>query len=621
MAARSRLAVCSLLMAVTVPVAAEQERSVHAWNDYSFGLDAVHATAVGIAPDQPSKVWVGAGGSVYRSLDGGQSWDRLFVVRGIGVFADLDERREGYEADDLALQDAAEEIADEVRERVLDDLISEVGIELAEIIADDVVESMVEELIEDPDSDLSEGLDRRGLRERYGADPEDLDELERLLHERADWLQPDEEDRINRIDVAGGGRVLVSTSAGLLVTSDGGESFRRVIVGLGETGREVLAARWDRLESSRIYAGNADGLWVSEDEGLSFSRASGVVDRGEVRDIAVGPAGSNLVYAAAKRGLLRSDDGGITFSDVWAPVDEMTADARAVDLDGGRRKRVYAATAGGLLRSDDGGESFSLLDPPGLAAGDIRDVRAWPVREGALVVVTPTGVFASRDGAEHFHEAYPGLPAREVMRVAPVPGAFPEVFVATSTGVFRWEPVPDEPPRAEWVDEVTARAAPLPEIARAALEWVGIDSEWFQGSYRRAGRAWMLPRLDGVLAIVDQCSERHVVQEGLPTRRQIDLDDALRWEIRARWDLDAAIHDDSRVAVSRTWRTIRAERTRLLDRVAASYSAWVSLSVRAMQVGSRDLREAAFLAIQIAEAEAQLDALTGGFFTDSLGDT
>jgi photosystem II stability/assembly factor-like uncharacterized protein len=615
--------VCLLLSVWVTSAAAQEASAVYAWEDRGLGLESSDVTAVAASPDHPDDVFVGAGGSLFRSRDGGRTWERVLTVRGLGAHSALDLERDDAEEDEIdetLLRDAAEEAVATIREELIAELEAEFGAELAEEIADEAVDGLVDEILEDPAAELPDEVDRLRLRERLGeGGVEDLDEFEEDRRRIVEDARTRDEDRIHRIDIAEGSRVAVATTAGLFLSQDLGDTFRQVTVALGEVGRDVLSVRWDPHVPERLYAGTEDGVWVSADAGLSFSRGGGISDRGGVQDVAVDPRMPGRVLAATQNGLFRSPDGGLSFAEVWTPSDEAQADVRAVDFDGRLPDRIYAGTAGGLLRSIDGGETFERIEPPGLTTREIQDVRAWPYRAGAVAVATSVGVFASGDGGQHFHEAFPGLPARDVVRVAPIPDRYPELLVATPNGLYRWERMPDVMPRTEWIDVVVRRGPPLPEIVRAAERWAGLESSQFEGAYRRASRAWLLPQVSGALRYQRNDAIRHIQQEGTPTRFQRNLpDDQIRWNVWARWDLDDALHSDKRLAVTRTWLTQRRERDRILARVTASYASWVSLSVRAIQVGPRDLQEATLLALQIQEAEAHLDALTGGFFTQAL---
>jgi len=83
-------------------------------------------------------------------------------------------------------------------------------------------------------------------------------------------------------------------------------------------------------------------------------------------------------------------------------------------------------------------------------------------------------------------------------------------------------------------------------------------------------------------------------------------------EVRATWRLDRLVFDSHELQISTTEAARRRERRRLATRVIRSYFAWRRAAGTAP--GASDDRVAA----RAAEATAELDALTDGWFSDEL---
>jgi len=125
-----------------------------------------------------------------------------------------------------------------------------------------------------------------------------------------------------------------------------------------------------RLEG-RLFAGTGAGLYVSDDDGDSWSLA-GLADR-EVWQIR--GAGGGVLYAGTQpAGLFRSDDAGTTWHEVasfaqapeaadWCvPVTpRLPGRARALVIDAEDPRRLWVGVeVGGIMRSEDGGESWAF---------------------------------------------------------------------------------------------------------------------------------------------------------------------------------------------------------------------------------------------------------------------
>ncbi|MGH3386366.1 MAG: S8 family serine peptidase [Nocardioidaceae bacterium] len=148
------------------------------------------------------------------------------------------------------------------------------------------------------------------------------------------------------------------TGAGLVVSTDGGESWRKV-----DQGRIFQTLAGDPADPDRMWAGDHEGLYLSEDAGLHFRRLASH----PVTAIAVDPDDSQRLVVGG-RDLFTSTDGGETLQrGDHGPLDQWITDLAISPLDG---RTVYAAAGPfydelgvlrngrGVLRSVDGGASW-----------------------------------------------------------------------------------------------------------------------------------------------------------------------------------------------------------------------------------------------------------------------
>ena len=133
----------------------------------------------------------------------------------------------------------------------------------------------------------------------------------------------------------------------------------RVMLGLALCvligGMTPAVAAWQGNDSpppQRIYARQADGIWVSDDAGISWSQAGALPSRPlalAVAERTSSPGTAGLVFVGTESlGLLRSNDGGAT----WQPIDStllvrgnaapLAVTALAIDPED--EQIVYAAT-------------------------------------------------------------------------------------------------------------------------------------------------------------------------------------------------------------------------------------------------------------------------------------
>jgi len=178
-----------------------------------------------------------------------------------------------------------------------------------------------------------------------------------------------------------------------------------------------------------------DGLWVSTDDGLTWSKGGSVP---RVHAFADGHAGHFL--AGTEAGLRISTDQGQTWEKVNDPIVDVEVFAFAQD--GGR---IYAGTTEGLFRSEDGlrwAKTLSRYD---------TDVPVWSIAVDphwvdGLWVTGPVGVLRSDDGGELLRATSRNmLPGTVSLLALDHPGhilaaGLDGVWESTDGGV-RWRPV------------------------------------------------------------------------------------------------------------------------------------------------------------------------------------
>ncbi|HEY3107667.1 MAG TPA: hypothetical protein VGL23_02885 [Chloroflexota bacterium] len=193
----------------------------------------------------------------------------------------------------------------------------------------------------------------------------------------------------------------VPEGAGVYRSDDGGRTWTHLTTSPPVDG--VFALAVDPVRPARVVLASDQSLWLSEDEGGDWRRASVPAAAADAAAfaLAVDPTRPDRLWAGTEAGLLRSEDGGSS----WALIADLPpATALAVGL-GEAGPRLYAGAADGLRVSDDGGQTW-VGDGAGLEGG----VLALAVDEGGEVVVgTTVGVFVRGGEGEELAPAR-GLP-------------------------------------------------------------------------------------------------------------------------------------------------------------------------------------------------------------------
>jgi photosystem II stability/assembly factor-like uncharacterized protein len=242
------------------------------------------------------------------------------------------------------------------------------------------------------------------------------------------------------------GTLFLGAERGLRRSRDRGRTWESIALepaGPGERGwaYEIRSIRFSPgFESDRgVFAQSEAGLFLSDDGGDTWRRVEVPVERARRLAVSPGwPADRTLFVGGVD--LRRSDDGGATWSERLAAGDLQGVVCAPDFLVSGE---VYAvALSGGFLRSSDRGRTFEAV-PDALGGYCPTALRLSPDfgRDGTLWVATLSGgIRVSRDRGRTFEALLPlGSPVDTVFDLAfsPEHGRDRTAFACTHEGVLR----------------------------------------------------------------------------------------------------------------------------------------------------------------------------------------
>jgi photosystem II stability/assembly factor-like uncharacterized protein len=204
---------------------------------------------------------------------------------------------------------------------------------------------------------------------------------------------------------------IVLAGCGFSMTPDAGGVWRSTDGGITWVETELSPIPVNAMCSggpaapNTFYAGTRTGLYVSNDNGITWDTVSGMATA-YVIGIGVNSADSGLLIAglSSNTGIRRSTDGGLT----WSEVGLSTGYMKGFGCDPDHPDTMYVAMSGldySLYRSTDAGASWSSFGPSGSGWG----LLVAPFGTGeTMIVTTSDGFYMSTDSGTNWALAVPG---------------------------------------------------------------------------------------------------------------------------------------------------------------------------------------------------------------------
>jgi photosystem II stability/assembly factor-like uncharacterized protein len=182
-------------------------------------------------------------------------------------------------------------------------------------------------------------------------------------------------------------RIYASACSGLYRSEDGAAQWRK-IQGIPYTARRTYAITQDPQQAASVYAATSEGLWKTADGGMTWRRTTPETWVVNTVVVAEGHPGRVLI-GTEEPGILTSDDGGEHFRDANAGFEHRQILALGLDAkQPGRILAVLAHAPEPILATEDEGKTWSPLGP-GLNTEQVSRVFAAP--DGAWWVSSAHG--------------------------------------------------------------------------------------------------------------------------------------------------------------------------------------------------------------------------------------
>ena len=434
-----------------------------------------------------------------------------------------------------------------------------------------------------------------------------------------------------------------ATGNGLYFSSNLGRNWNRLFKGKNYLENECITLA---VLPDRTYLGTKGGLFTSKDKGRSWHKESAKLGNSNILAIAYNLKEPNYIYVACTDGVFKSKDNGQSWERIFIthPVEngnneeEMAEDQdeegrdsiiRYIALDPNNSNYLYLATAKGVYRSLDRGQTWNSFSDDGLLSKEAQFLLVS--KESQLYAVTKSGIFEYK--GERWQELSLRLAVDKVNFLAL--DNRDNLYAATSKGLFKanlsYAAAEQE---ADTISLYSRDEPDINDVQQAAIKYAEVEPEKIIKWRKQAAKRALLPE---VTVGMDRDKNKTISKNiwGIyssygtngnvtaPGRYCIGPDDETNynnenWGVSLTWDLGDLIWNDDQANIDVRSKLMVQLRDDILDEVTKLYFERLRVKMELDNLSIEDRKKRFEKELKLQELTAQLDGLTGGYFSSQI---
>ena len=200
--------------------------------------------------------------------------------------------------------------------------------------------------------------------------------------------------------------IYTATTVGVFRSTDAGRLWNERMTGMKEV-HIVVSVAIDPQRPSILYAGTTGGAYRSTNSGASWTKINNGLIPPEVLDaslalgvntLVIDPQHTDTIYAGTTKGLFKSSDMGNS----WTRIAESMTDqyVSSAIIDPVDPRILYVGGRAGIQKSMDGGHTWNTMNT-GLESTNVRTIAMSPTNSHILYTGTNgSGLYYSENSAE-----------------------------------------------------------------------------------------------------------------------------------------------------------------------------------------------------------------------------
>ena len=433
---------------------------------------------------------------------------------------------------------------------------------------------------------------------------------------------------INFISVSEEG-VFACTEKGVFKSVDGKSKWKRIFKGAGQETNNALHIAFSK--SSKIYLGTKGGLFVSEDSaGKTWLRSFGEAGNMRVQWISFL---EDDIFIATEKGVYKSSNSEwervfvtSTEEDEYDSdeADEAISAEKPVNSIIINEGRVFLASESGIFVSGDRGHNWERFVSAGLMS---QGVKRLVFNKGTLWTGTDKGIFILKNNDNLWRALYKGMSTEKTQSLSIDSkenlwaGTQKGLYKASIKDVFLFARDEDSLEAEEGLLKRFRYEPGIREVQEIAIKYAEVHPDKINKWRESVSKKAWLPTLS--VGLDDSVSDYYNVQGGgtaNPERDRIYKEDdkTVGWDISLSWDFGDIVWNDDQTSIDVRSKLMVQLRSDILDEITRTYFERRRLQVEVCLSERVDLKEKVEKELRIQELTANLDALTGGFFSEQL---
>lgn len=427
------------------------------------------------------------------------------------------------------------------------------------------------------------------------------------------------------VDESNNDIILAGTSNGAYITKDGGENWGRIFTAWGSKKN----VRSIYIAEKEILLGTDKGLYRSFDEGKNWQPSHGLAGNSTIFSLSVKDdhGDGRTILIVNNKGLYSSVGNEKEWKALKAfrakPEIDLERGAlpriRSVAMSIASTSRLYLGTRDGIYVSNDSGRTYSRLTDEGLADKSVSFVAVSGNETDKLFIVTGDGIFYFDEGWHEYElPNYLGKPSSFTSNKST---NSPEVLL-TDRGIYKLtDSTGDLEKVSIEVDSIFNyfNAEPkIGEVQNKAIRYAEVHPYKIANWRARANLSAIMPRLsfgidknssDGLHWDAGQNPDTWVVGPE---------NESTGWDITFTWNLGELVWNNDQTLIDVRSKLMVQLRDDILDEVNSYYFERRKLQIELIETPPGDTRGRIKKELRIQELTANLDALTGGYYSRRL---